>query len=30
MGWQVYVIWEYETKEIELLEERIDKIFSLT
>ncbi len=28
MGWQVYVIWECETKKIELLEERIDRIFS--
>jgi DNA mismatch endonuclease (patch repair protein) len=30
MGWQVYVIWECETKVIELLEEKIDQIFSLT
>ncbi|MCF6248584.1 MAG: DNA mismatch endonuclease Vsr [Desulfobacula sp.] len=30
MGWQVYVIWECETKKIELLEEKIDLIFSLT
>ena len=28
MGWQVHVIWECETKKIELLEERIDQIFS--
>jgi len=28
MGWQVYVIWECETKKIDLLEERINQIFS--
>ena len=28
MGWQVYVIWECETKEVDLLEERINQIFS--
>ena len=28
MGWQVYVIWECETKKIDLLEKRINQIFS--
>ncbi len=28
MGWQVYIIWECQTKKIELLEKRIDQIFS--
>jgi len=27
-GWQVHVIWECEIKKVELLEERIDRIFS--
>ncbi len=28
MGWQVYVIWECETKKIDLLEDKINQIFS--
>jgi len=28
MGWQVYVIWECETKKIELLDKKIEQIFS--
>lgn len=27
-GWQVHVVWECEVKKIELLEKRIDQIFS--
>jgi len=28
LGWQVHVIWECDTKKIDLLEEKIDQIFS--